>query len=109
MKFSSELLKGVTKNIILATISHKEMYGYDIAKSVKEKSDALVEVGEGSLYPALHELEKKGLVKSRWMSVGGRERKYYTITPKGSKALSEAGKEWNVFSKTITPFFPRAV
>lgn len=105
MKFSSELLKGVTKNIILATLDGREMYGYEIVKVVREKSQELVELGEGSLYPALHELEKKMLVKSRWMEVGGRERKYYALTPKGKKTLGAARHEWRLFSGAIQSLY----
>ncbi len=106
MKFSSELLKGATKNLILSVLSEREMYGYEIVKTIREKSDDLLTLGEGSVYPALHELEKRQYLKSYWMEQEGvPDRKYYTITKKGKKAHQDAMKEWSLFQGAVNKVY----
>lgn len=109
MQFSSELLKGSTKNLILATLSEKEMYGYEIVKTVRDKSQDIITLGEGSMYPALHELEKLGLLTSRWVAQDGTpDRKYYKLTKKGGKLLKQALGEWRVFTKAVNQIYGMA-
>lgn len=107
MKFSSELLKGSAKNLILATLSKHEMYGYEIIKAIKNQSDDLISLGEGSIYPALHELEKKDLLTSRWVKQenDAPDRKYYHVTKKGKKALGIAKQEWQLFSGAVNAIY----
>lgn len=106
MKFTSELLKGSTKNLILAAVSKTEMYGYEIVKEIRDQSDDIITLGEGSIYPALHELEKLGFLTSRWESQEGTpDRKYYRITRKGKKLLEKAIGEWRIFSKAINQIY----
>ena len=106
MNFSSELLKGSTKNLILATLVTTERYGYEIVKIISDTSEDIIKLGEGSLYPALHELEKSGFLTSRWVSQGGApDRKYYKLTKKGKKSLDQAVSEWRVFSKAVNQIY----
>lgn len=106
MKFTSELLKGSTKNLILAALSVKEMYGYEIVKEIRDVSDDLITLGEGSMYPALHELEKHGYLNSYWIEQKGTpDRKYYRITRKGRRLLKEAKHEWRLFSKVVNQIY----
>lgn len=106
MQFSSELLKGSTKNLILATLADKEHYGYEIVKAIRDKSEDIITLGEGSLYPALHELEKLGLLTSRWVEQeGAPDRKYYKLTKKGGKLLKQALGEWGVFTKAVNQIY----
>jgi PadR family transcriptional regulator PadR len=107
MKFSSELLKGSTKNLILATLSKHEMYGYEIIKEIRQNSDDLISLGEGSIYPALHELEKNDFLTSRWAKQenDAPDRKYYHLTKKGKKALGTAKKEWALFSGAVNAIY----
>ncbi len=106
MKFTSELLKGSTKNLILSALSRKEMYGYEIVKEIRETSEDIITLGEGSMYPALHELEKHGYLDSYWQSQEGTpDRKYYKITRKGRKLLKEAKQEWHLFSKAVNQIY----
>lgn len=103
MKFSSELIKGSTKNIILSVLSADgELHGYQIVKNIRQVSATALEFGEGSIYPALHSLEKAGLVSARWADQAhGPARKYYQLTKKGRRALSEGIKEWQDFVSAV--------
>lgn len=97
-----EIMKGSIDIIILSLIAKKDMYGYDIAKEVKERSNELYEIGEGTLYPALKRLENKKMLESYWGDVdtGGR-RKYYRITVRGKSELSVKLEDWNKVNTII--------
>ncbi|HLD21476.1 MAG TPA: PadR family transcriptional regulator [Patescibacteria group bacterium] len=101
MKFSSELIKGSTKNLILAILREEELYGYQIVKTIREKSGKSLEFGEGSIYPALHALKKEKYLASRWAEENGRKRKYYFLTKEGKKALKQQILEWKEFSGAV--------
>ncbi len=78
------------------------MYGYEIIKLVNEKSNQAFEWKEGTLYPCLHRMEAEGLIDSEWRTAdNGRDRKYYAITRKGAKLLTEKVSEWAVFTKAV--------
>lgn len=97
-----ELMKGSIDILLLSLIEKKQMYGYEIAKKLKESSNDLYCMSEGTLYPALQRLEKKNLIKSSWgdSETGGR-RKYYCITEEGTKKLAEKLREWNALTNLI--------
>ena len=106
MKFSTELIKGSTKNLILAVLADGERYGYQIVKEIREKSGELLEFGEGSIYPALHSLEQDGTLHSRWVSQESTpDRKYYSLTKKGKRALKQQLGEWRAFSGAVNKVF----
>jgi DNA-binding PadR family transcriptional regulator len=74
------------------------MYGYQIMRELEQRSEGYFTMTAALLYPALHQLEAEGLVKSEWQEgQGKRRRKYYTITPKGRKALTSSQTEWETF------------
>lgn len=95
-------MKGSTEILLLSLIEKEDLYGYDIAKRLKEKSNDLYSMGEGTLYPALQRLEKKDFIKSYWVDIesGGR-RKYYTITENGKKILVEKLSQWDILNNLI--------
>ncbi len=102
MHFSSELLKGTTRQLLLAILSEQELYGYEIVKALRFKSKELITLGEGTVYPALHELEAKGFLKSRWVAQDkGPDRKYYRLTAKGAGHLEKAKVEWQRFTTAV--------
>lgn len=104
MKFSSELIKGSTKNIILSVLANEgELYGYQIVKSIRRVSAESLEFGEGSIYPALHSLEKAGFVSAHWVDQDNNApaRKYYQLTKKGGRALTAGIKEWKDFVSAV--------
>lgn len=100
-RFSPELLKGSIKKIILAVLSEGELHGYGITKEIEKRSGDVLHYGEGSLYPALHALEHDGLLKSHWTQHNGRDRKSYSLTTKGRRALALSKGEWKEFSTAV--------
>ena len=97
-----ELLKGSLDIILLVLLSKKELYGYEIARLIKEYSNLLYEIGEGTLYPALKRLEDKKLLDSYWGETdkGGR-RKYYKITLQGKVELEQKLASWKTINDLI--------
>jgi transcriptional regulator len=93
----SRLLSGTVDTLLLEVISEGPTYGYAIAQTVLGRSRGYFEITEGSLYPALHRLERQKLVDSFWKEADGRERKYYKLTPAGRRALEARKKEWRQF------------
>lgn len=93
----SRLLSGTVDTLLLEVISGGVTYGYEIAQTVLAKSRGYFEITEGSLYPALHRLERQKYLDSFWKEADGRERKYYKLTPAGRTALAARKKEWRQF------------
>jgi len=98
-------MKGSTQQLILAVLSHKDLYGYEIIKEISRQSEELLMLGEGSIYPMLHQLEGKDLISGYWQSEGGRDRKYYKITQKGKTTFVNSLKEWKLFSQSLNKIF----
>ena len=103
MKFNKELLKGTTDMIVLKLLSQQDMYGYEIMKKLKQKTDNIFELREGTLYPILHNLESKKLITSYCQPTESQRKKiYYKITDKGRKILQDKEVEWKNFSEWIS-------
>jgi PadR family transcriptional regulator PadR len=102
MNYDRELLKGSTDSLLLRLISNEPMYGYQIIKEIEKRSNGYFQFKEGTLYPALHRLEKSGFVSGKWQKLSnGQERRYYGITEKGHNALSERMAIWHDFSTAV--------
>jgi PadR family transcriptional regulator PadR len=101
LKIDKELLKGSTVSLVLKMLDQKDMYGYEIIKEMQQKSGGVFEFKEGTLYPILHSLETDELVLAYWEVKESRKRKYYRITPKGQKHLSEKKREWKLFRNAV--------
>lgn len=102
MNYGRELLKGNTDSLLLCLINSQPMYGYQIIKDLERKSNGYFQFKEGTLYPALHRLEKTGLIKGKWQKLpSGQERRYYYITEKGQKALNDRMVVWQGFSEAV--------
>lgn len=102
MKINKELMKGSTSILILSLLENEDMYGYQIAQSLKEKSENVFELKEGTLYPMLHGLENENAVQSYWLDAdNGKRRKYYKITSHGKKMLSQKKAEWELYTRTV--------
>lgn len=99
---SSDLIRGNIDTIILRVLYEEDNYGYEIIKTIREKSNNTYELKEATLYSSLRRLEKQELVESYWgnETQGGR-RKYYRITNKGIKIYNENCKSWNIAKKII--------
>lgn len=93
--------KGALATLILQNLSHGSNHGYRIAQDIKKYSKGVLDFREGTLYPALHGLETKGLIVSQNAEENGRTRCYYKLTEKGRKALASQKKEWFRFSAAV--------
>jgi len=99
---NKEMMKGSTEILLLSIIEKEDIYGYEIAKRLKVKSNDLYSMGEGTLYPALQRIEKQKLIMSYWReSESGGRRKYYSITEEGKKELSLKLNEWDALNNLI--------
>ena len=102
MSYERELLKGSTESLLLSLINRQPTYGYKIIKELEKRSKGYFQFKEGTLYPALHRLEKAGLIQGKWQRLpSGQERRYYYMTPKGQKALAERLVAWQDFSTAV--------
>ncbi len=94
--WSREIRKGAIQLCLLAQLRQRRMYGFEIIRVLRERSNGFFDLKEGTLYPALHRLEKRGLVEAETVAQEGRPpRKYYHLTLAGAAALAEAETEWN--------------
>jgi PadR family transcriptional regulator len=99
----SDLLQGTLDVLILKIVALGSIHGYAIAQRLQQMSGAVLQVQQGSLYPALHRLEKRRWLRAEWAaSETGREARYYTLTALGRKQLDEQRDNWNRLSAAIT-------
>jgi transcriptional regulator len=99
---TGDLLRDTLDMLILKTLSHGEMHGYDVAEYIEETSEEVLRVEEGALYPALHRLEVRGLLAAEWsVSDNNRRAKYYRLTAAGRKQLAEETAHWKRMSSAI--------
>jgi len=99
---SLDLLQGTLDLLVLKTLSWGPAHGYDVARWIQDVTGDVLRVEEGSLYPALHRLEKRRLLKSSWgVSRNNRRAKYYEITAKGREALAAETGTWSDFTKAV--------
>ncbi|HTA73723.1 MAG TPA: PadR family transcriptional regulator [Gemmatimonadaceae bacterium] len=93
----NDVLQGTLALLVLRTLaSGKPMHGYAITAHIQRRSDQLLRVEEGSLYPALHRMEQEGWVRAEWGTTDkNREARFYTLTPKGRGQLAAERESWN--------------
>ena len=97
-----DLLQGTLDMLILKALSWSSMHGYGISSWLEQMTDAALIVEEGSLYPALHRMAKRGWVKAEWgVSENNRRAKYYTLTVAGRKQLVTEAAAWDRFTTVI--------
>ncbi len=102
MVYSSELIKGTLKTIVLKLLEdNNRMYGYEITQRVKELTFDRIQITEGALYPTLHVLEEDGLVTTELEYNGKRVRKYYSLSPEGKNKTKEKVSELADFMNTM--------
>jgi PadR family transcriptional regulator PadR len=94
-------MNGVPELLILRFLREQEMYGYEIVQAMRNRSGAVVAVGEGVVYPILHRLEQDGALTSRRKTVNGRSRIYYGVTEIGSHRLAELSQAWSRLADAI--------
>jgi transcriptional regulator len=97
-----DLIKGSSSSLLLSLLERQAMYGYQIVKEIEARSQGYFKFKEGTLYPALHRLEKAGLITGKWqMLPNGRQRRYYHITAKGQAELTEEKMQWQDFLTAV--------
>ncbi len=102
MIYSSELIKGTLKTIVLKLLAdNKRMYGYEITQKVKQLTADKIQITEGALYPTLHALESDGLLITETEYIGKRVRKYYSLSKSGKTKTSEKVSELADFMATM--------
>jgi PadR family transcriptional regulator PadR len=106
MEIDKEMLKGYIDTILMSLIKDSSMYGYELAKKVREISEDTFELKEGTLYLSLKRLEKNGYVKSYWddSESGGGRRKYYAITEDGLEYIRKKNEQWIFMRDLIDKF-----
>ena len=98
-----ELMRGTLDMLILRTLVLGPAHGHEIAKHIQRTTDDVLQVEHGSLYPALHRLERKGWVTAKWEMPRDRKRefKYYRLTPAGKRQLAAERSKWRLFVASI--------
>ena len=98
----SDLLQGTLDVLILKTLSNGSMHGWGISQRIQQLSQDVLQVNQGSLYPALYRLENQGWIKAEWgISENNRRAKFYELTRAGRKQLTEETESWERFSAAV--------
>jgi PadR family transcriptional regulator PadR len=99
----NELLHGTLETLILKTVAQGPRHGYAIARWLEDRTGDVLQIEDGSLYPALYRMEHRGWIQADWgTSELGRKAKFYKITPAGRKRLATSTAEWSEFSNAIS-------
>jgi len=100
--YDREFLTGTVGVLILSLLSERAMYGYEIVQEADRRSAQQFRMKEGTIYPALHQMERAGLLKASWRdSDTGRARKYYSLTAKGRRQADSKRKQWESISAAM--------
>jgi transcriptional regulator len=98
----ADLLQGTLDLLVLKVVARAPLHGYAIAQEIRRISNDVLQVQQGSLYPALHKLEKKRWLKAQWRATDtGREAKFYTLTARGRQQLNEEQANWHRLSQAV--------
>lgn len=98
----SDLIQGTLDMLVLKALSHGPLHGYAVARRIQQTSDDVLRVEEGSLYPALHRLERRSWIESEWgLSESNRRAKFYRLTTGGKRALKQTGQDWDRIARAI--------
>ena len=98
---NNEALKGHLDLLLLAVLVDGPAHGYALIEALRRRSGGTFDLPEGTVYPALHRLERQGLLDSTWSEDAGRKKRIYRLTPEGSRALAARRDEWKKFSGAI--------
>lgn len=101
MPLEKSLVSGSMTMLLLSLLEEKDMYGYEMIESLRAKSQNIFELKAGTLYPLLHTMEEKHLLTVYEREVGGKVRKYYSITKDGKKVLRQKKEEWNTYAGAV--------
>ena len=96
------MVKGHLDLVLLSVLRSGPLHGYAVIASMRERSGGELDLPEGTVYPALHKLERSGSVSSRWEIVDGRKRRVYELTAVGTKVLAAERREWRRFASVMS-------
>lgn len=94
-------MKGYLDPVVLAVLSGGPLHGYAVIEELKARSGGELDLPEGTVYPALHRLERRGLLKSAWSQAEGRRRRVYRLTSSGRRELESKTCEWRAFARVV--------
>jgi PadR family transcriptional regulator, regulatory protein PadR len=97
----ADTLNGQLDPLILATVAEEPAHGYAILQRLKHRSGGAFDLAEGTIYPALHRLERDGLLSSSWSVQNGRRRRVYTLTRSGRATLTQRRHDWVQFARAV--------
>jgi PadR family transcriptional regulator, regulatory protein PadR len=97
----ADVVRGHLEMLLLAVVESQPAHGYAIVEELRRRSDEELDLPEGTVYPALHRLERQGLLASDWQTVAGRRRRVYRVTRRGQAALVVKQREWAGFIRTV--------
>lgn len=97
----AEILKGHLDLLLLAIVEDGARHGYAVIEELRQRTGDALDLPEGTVYPALHRLQKAGLLQSSWDETSGRRRRVYSLTPGGRKAVTEKRHEWQAFTAAV--------
>jgi len=99
----AQLLKGSLKLVVLRLLAREPMYGYQMIQHLREQSQGYFDLGEGALYPLLHEMESAGFLQGKWVDSEERpqRRRYYHLTAKGKRELARRRDAWEGFARAM--------
>jgi PadR family transcriptional regulator PadR len=103
MPKKTDSLQGTLDLLILTTLNHEPSHGFGITLHIQNASGGMLRVEEGSLYPALHRLERAKLIRGEWKTTdNGRRARYYRLTAAGSRRLAETKQNWDALTRSVT-------
>jgi PadR family transcriptional regulator PadR len=99
----SDLYTGTLDTLILKALSWGPRHGYAIGRWIRQNTEGVLDVNEGALYPALHRMQKRGLLREEWgVTETNREAKFYTLTAAGNKHLQAEIERWTTYAHAVT-------
>ena len=102
MDYDREFLTGTVGVLLLSLLGERAMYGYEILQEAERRSAQQFQLKEGTVYPALHQMERAGLVTAQWrQGESGRARKYYSLTAKGRRQAASKRRQWDAISSAM--------
>ena len=107
MRADAQALKGHLDVLLLATLSDGPLHGYAIKDALRDGSDGRFDLPTGTVYPALHRLERAGLITGSWSVVDGRRRRSYQLTDDGHRKLAGERASWHEFARAVTGLLER--
>jgi PadR family transcriptional regulator len=102
----SAAVKGYLDPVILAVLASGALHGYAVIEELKARSGGELDLPEGTVYPALHRLERRGLLRSSWTTAEGRRRRIYRLTASGRRELASRTREWRTFARVVDGVLP---